>query len=390
MAVGNIIRKRNCIIAVKQETTSGVDAWAGGQAVPATDCMRADVSIQTTQQQAQNTEMTGSLDDAPPIAAGTKGVITLTLMLRGSGTPATPPKFGLLMPLCGYIQTIQASAIAATAATAATASSVTLGAPYVATPQLYRGLPALLTGNPTAGAVTFIHDQPSLVANLATTFAPILSTATLVNIPPNVLYSPSSDPTLAFTGSVLAYIDGLAFRFTGCAGTWTVDLATAGAGTLKFTLTGTFVDAEAAAMPVNPTVDTGQPPILINNVARLGGSLVRISKATLDAGLTVEQPDNPEAVQGFDPSVITKRNSTGSIDPLMSVTDTVARMNNFMNGTMAPFAIGIGKTAGNRFGIVGPQAMITALSPADRNNVMSESISFDLTGSNSSLYLVQF
>jgi hypothetical protein len=390
MAIGSVIRKRNCIVAVKSETTSGTDAWAGGQAVPSTDCMRADVSIQTTQSQAPNPEMTGALDDAPAIAAGTKGVVTLTVMLRGSGTPATPPKWGLLMPLCGYIQTIQASAVAATAATAGGASQVTLAAPYVATPQFYRGLPAILTGNPAVAATTFIYDQPSLVANLATTFSPILSTATLVNIPANVLYSPSSDPTLAFTGSILAYIDGLAYRFTGCAGTFTIDVATAGAATMKFTMTGTFIDAESAPMPTNPTVDSGQPPIFINNVARLGGSLIRISKATLDAGMTVEQPDNPEALQGFDPCVITKRNSTGSIDPLMSVTDTVTRVNNFMAGTLTSMALGIGKTAGNRFGIVCPAVMQTANSPGDRNNIMNESISLDLTGSNSSLYICHF
>ena len=150
------------------------------------------------------------------------------------------------------------------------------------------------------------------LATLAQTFSPILSTATRVAMPAHVRYEPTSDPTLAQTASMLVYIDGLAWRFTGCAGTWSCDVATAGVGTIKFTITGMFVDAEVATMPANPTVDTGQPPAFIGGICRFGRNLVRVSKVSVDSGATVVQPENPETLQGFDAALVTRRKAAGT------------------------------------------------------------------------------
>jgi hypothetical protein len=383
------VRKRNAIVAVKQETTAGTDIWNAGAPATATDYMRADAAISFNQSQVANPEMIGSLDDAPPIAAGTKGTVTLTCMARGSGAAGTAPKWGKLMPCCSYKETT-VTAISATVLTAGTATTATLGVGYVATNSLYQGAPITLAVNPVTPVTTWVLDNTALVASLSSTFAPVLSTATTAAIPQHIKYTPTSDQSLIKTCSILVCIDGAAWRFVGMQGSWTLDVPTGGAGTLKFTMVGIFVGMETFTFPTGFVVDTGQPPIFIGGQCRLDRNVVRVSKMSFDAGVTVIQPENPEATLGFDPSIITQRDCKGSLDPLMSITETVGRMTNFTNGSVTGFAATLGTTAGNRIGVVCPGIMYTGNTPTDRNNLMAETLPFQATVADAGLILVHF
>jgi hypothetical protein len=386
-----IVRRRVTTIAAKIETTQGTDVFAGSPNV-ATDFIKGDITITFDQQQINNPEMTGSLDQSASIAGGTKVRIEVTCQLKGSGTAGTAPQWGTLMQVCGYTQTLTATAVGApTAATAGTATTATLATPFAATAELYRGMPITLSGNPATPVTTTVLDYT--VGRLATvgyTFSPVLSTSTLALVPANVLYSPTSAPANMKSATVYCYMDGILWKVLGCVGNWAVDLTTGGTGTIKFTMTGVYSAPTATATPTNIVFDATQPPIFRSDVCRLNGALSRSSRVTFDSGNTLYEPENPEASEGFDPSVITVRDSKGTMDPLMNSVDTVARMAAFKAGTPQSANIVLGTVAGNMIGITAPSVSYTGLSPQNRSEAYAESISFDCNGVDTCLFLTVF
>lgn len=386
------VRRLNAVVAVRAEATPGVDAFGQAGPAPALDFFRADIQVNLTQQQIQNPETTGSLDASAPIAGGTRGQVTLTCVLRGSGTPATPPRWGRLMPACTWEEVVNATGVAATAATVGGADRVTLPAPYVATDQAYRGAPAVLSGNPAGPFVSLIHDYTSRVARFVHSFAPPLDTTTTVAVPPHVLYRPSSDPAAQNTATIYVYIDGLLWKFTGMAGSWDLDLPAAGIGQMRFTMQGQYNGIVQAPVPTGIVFDaTGlQPAVFRDGVCRLDKQVARVSRLTFNGGVQLFDPENPEADEGYDAAVATGRQTGGSMDPLMSVTETVQRTTDFRNGVAQSIGAALGTVAGNRFGVVVPLAQLTGSSPTNRNNLMAETLPFSATGINSSLYLTQF
>lgn len=388
----NYVRKRNTAIAVKAETTSGVSAFQSVAPDPNVDFLRAEYDITLNQDQITVPEVAASLDSTPPIPGGTKAQVVLTVLMRGSGTPATPPRWGTLLKACSFKETIVAAAIGApTAATAGTASTATLQTPFAATSELYRGAPVILTGNPTGPFESFITDYTAgRVATFSHTFSPVLSTSTLVRIPAHVKYEPTSDITLFQTVTIRLYVDGLLMEFTGCSGTFTIDLPTAGIGQFKFTFTGVYNAPTSTTMPTGVIVDSATPPVFRNGVCRIGGSIARTDRFSLDAGVALAYPENPEAPEGYDASINTGRNITGNISPLMSVTDTIARVTTFKAGTQQSIAAGWGEVAGNSLGLVIPLAQYTSYSPANRNDLMADNLPFAAIGQDSGLYITQF
>jgi hypothetical protein len=388
--MASYLRRSAVAVGVKIETTTGTDAWSGGVPVAGTDYVKADVDLSFDQSQIANPEKTGTIDVAPAIPGGTKVKVTLTCVLRGSGTPATAPQWGKLMQLCSY-SSAAISPITATAATAGTANTATCAAGFSTVSQFFRGYPAILTGNPTGPVTTFVTDYTAAkVATFATIFSPILSTSTLVAIPAGTIFAPTSDTSVMKSGTIGLMIDGLMWKITGAVGTWDLDLTTGGIGMLKFTLSGQYNAPTSQATPAGIVFDSLQPPVFRGGVARLAGNAVRISKASFSAGCTIIEPENPEAAEGFDPPVITTRADTGSLDPLMNVTDTIARAAAFKSGTAQTIAMGLGTAAGNSFGVVVPSAQYTGFGPTNRNELMAENLPFAANGQDSGLFLVQY
>ncbi len=391
------VRRLNAVVAVRAETTPGVDAFGQAGPDPAVDFFRAEVTPNLTQQQIPNPETTGSLDAAAPIPGGTRGQVAIGCVLRGSGGAATPPRWGRLMPACTWEEVVNAAGTAATAATVGGADRVTLPTPYAAADQTYRGMPVVLRGNPVGPFVTLISDYTARVARLVHTFTPPLDTTTTAQIPPHVLWRPNSDPAAQNTATIYFYCDGLLWRFTGCAGSWDLDLTAGAIGRINFQMQGQFVGSFAAPVPTGIVFDGRdqdgrdlQPPVFRDGICRLDRRLARASRLTVSGGVQLYDPENPEAVEGYDSSVATGRQSSGSLDPLMNVTDTLQRTNDFRNGTAMSLGAALGGRPGNRFGFVVPQAQLTGSSPTNRNNLMAETLPFSATGINSSLYLTQF
>jgi hypothetical protein len=389
----NLVRLRNAAVAVKIETTPGTDAIAG---TPANvDWIGADCQVQFDQTAVPNSEMTGSLDRAPAIVGGLRPRLRLTMPLRGSGTAGTAPEWGRLMQCATMQETLTAAAVPAAplALTAGGASAVTLGATFGGTAQQYRGMPLAL------GAIT--GDQPALsaiadyttgrVASLIHTVSTAFTVTQTAQIPINQRYSPTSDEAVFRTCTIYFFADGMRWRFTGCLGTWSLDLTTGGIGQLSFDLVGTFLDYSATALPTGwNTVIRPTAPRFVAGACRMNGAIARVRALSVQAGVATVLPENPEALEGYDPAVPVERDVAGSLDPLMDTTVSVARFNNFRNGTNMILGAILGSTAGNRFALVMPSIRATAMNPGDRGGLAVDSIGFQADGADSPVFLTAF
>lgn len=389
----NLVRLRNAAVAVKVETVPGADAIVGTPA--AADWLGAECQVQFDQNAVPNTEMTGSLDRSPAIVGGLRPRLRLVVPLRGSGTAGTAPEWGRLLRCCTMQENLTAAAVPASplALTAGSANGGTLGATFSSTAQAYRGMPILL------GAVT--GDQPAVsaitdylatrVATFIHTVSTAFTTTQTAQIPINQLYSPTSDESIFRTATIYFFADGMRWRFTGCLGTWSLDLTTGGTGVLTFDMVGNFVDFSATALPTGwNTVIRPTPPRFVAGAARLDGAIARLRGFSLQAGVATVLPDNPEATEGYDPAVPTERDFQGTIDPLMDTTVSVSRFTNFRSGVNMRLGAILGTTPGNRFAVVLPSVRAVAMNPADRSGMAVDSIGFQADGADAAAFISAF
>jgi hypothetical protein len=380
---------RNAAVAVKIETTPGSDAISGTPA--AADWVGADFEVDFDPVVVENPELTGTLDRAPSIVGGLRPILRMRVPLRGSGTASTAPDWGKLMRCCTYSEAVQSSAVGApTAATAGTTTTVTAQAPFGTTANQYRGMPLFVSGDQsfTTGIIGYTTGR---VISFGEARATALTTASLLQIPANVLYAPTSDEAVFKSCTIYFYADGYNWRFGGCQGTWSLELMTGGIGYLTFEMRGQMLAMTNSALPTgwNTTIRP-TPPRFVAGRCQLNYAIARSRRLVFDAGVEVIQPDNPEALEGFDPTVPIARNSRGSIDPLMDTNLATTLYDNFRAGTAMPLIAVAGSTAGNRFLVTAPSARATGMRPGARDGLGQHEIAFQLDGADSDLFLCSF
>ena len=386
----NLVRMRNAAIAVKTETISGTDVIAGSPG--ATDWMAGDVEIQFAQNATPNPELTGSLDRAPAIAGAVRPTMRIRTPLRGSGAAGTAPEWGRLMTACTMAETVTAAAVGApTAATAGTTTSVTLATPAGTTAQQYRGMPIVLSGNVTE--TTGIMDYTAArVASLGSTLPTAAGATTNFQIPVNVRYSPTSDEAVFKTTTIYFYADGLLWRFTGAMGSWSIELTTGGLASLVFELRAALVSAPTAtALPSGALgINRATPPRFVGGRMQLNRLAAQTRSLTVNAGVNIILPDDPEAAEGAGPAIPVERAVSGQMDPYMNTTLSPARFAVFQGGTNVPLMAIIGSVAGNRFLLTLPAIRKTQMNPTARDGIGVDSIAFEADGADADLFLTQF
>ncbi|MDR6770382.1 hypothetical protein [Azospirillum sp. BE72] len=382
------LRTRNAALLAKIETTEGVDA----SPVAGTDAVLVEnPQISFNPNIVQTNEATGSLDGRGPITGGMTVQITCDVYLKGSGAPGTAPEWGKLLKASGWAETITSTAVPASAeaATAGTTTSLTLGAGASGTAQTYRGMPLLLTGNPAAGATSFVSDYTAgKVATLADQFGTALSTGTSYQVPVNVLYKPASTSIPSLT--LYLYMDGLLYKVVGARGNATMRLTSGNAGRFSFTFTGMFVSKTDASVPTGLVYDATRPPIWKGGKALVNRIPSAMSSLSVEFGNSLTNPDNPNSAEGYDPSIITARNMTGSCDPLEVLVATRDSMAAFRAGTAQIVHASYGVVAGNRIGLTLPAAQYTNLQPGDRNGLMTLTHQFACTGQDAGGFICIF
>lgn len=386
----NLVRMRNAAIAVKTETVIGADVINGTPA--ASDWLAGEVEVQFAQNSIPNPELTGSIDRAPAIAGAVRPTIRIRTPLRGSGTAGTAPEWGKLMTACTMAETVTAAAVGApTAAAAGTTTSVTLATPAAATAQLYRGMPIILSGNVTE--TTGIMDYTAArVATIGSTLSTAASTSTNFQIPINVRYAPTSDESVFKTVTLYFFADGLRWRFTGGMGTWSAEFTTGGLVFLVFEMQAQLVSApDATALPAGALgITRATPPRFVAGRMQLNKLLAQTRTLTVQAGVSILLPDDPEAAEGSGAAVPVERVAGGSMDPYMNTTTSPARFTAFQNGTNVSLMAIVGSTAGNRFLLAMPSIRKTQLNPTARDGLGVDSIAFEADGADAAVYLTQF
>ena len=382
------LRTRNAALLAKIETTEGTDAGP----VPGTDAVLVEnPQISFNPNTVQTNESTGSLDGRGPITGGMTVQLTFDVLLKGSGTPGTPPEWGKLKKAAGWAEIITAAAVpaAAEAATAGTTTSLTLGAGASGTDQAYRGMPLLLSGNPAAGATSFVADYTAgKLATLTDLFGTALSTGTSYQVPVNVLYKPASVaiPSLTF----YFYQDGVLYKIVGARGNATLKLQSGNIGRISFTFTGMFVSKTDASVPTGLVYDATRPPVWKGGKALVNRVASAMAALSIEFGNQMTNPDNPNSAEGFDPSIITARNMTGSCDPLETLIATRDSMAALRAGTQQIIHASYGTVAGNRIGLTVPAAFYTNLQPGDRNGLLTNAHQFACTGQDAGAFLCLF
>jgi len=377
------LRSRNAALLFKLEAAEGVPETPSA----ATDAVLVEnPRVSFDPQNTQTREVTGSLDNRGPIVGGLQMSMTFDVYLKGSGAAGTAPEFGALLRACGWAEVVTAAAIPAApeAAAAGTATTLTLGASAAATAQLYRGMPIQLAVNPSSG-VSFIADYSAAkLATLADSFSPALDATTTWQIPINVLYRPAS--AAIPSGTFNLFLDGLKLVMAGARGDFTLAAPAGGPGRLSFTFRGMFVSRTDEAVPA-ATYDATRPPIFRDGRMLIDRAQAAIATLNFANGNSLVYPPNPNAGEGFDPSVITERAMTGGLDPqatLIATRDILAAMR---AGSQQVVHARWGAVAGNRVGLTVPAALYTGNNPGDRDGLLTEETAFAAIGQDAGAFL---
>lgn len=383
-----VLRARNVALLAEVEASEGVEETPSAS----TDAVAIDANSLSIQPQAnliETNDATGSLDGLGSIVGGMNVQIGFDVYLKGSAAAGTAPEWGKLLRACGFKQTTNASALPASPEACANGGSTTLavlGSTAVGTADAYNGFPLDLTGNVEGN--TFIADYTaSKQATLTDTMGGSIVNTTNYQIPAAVVYSPASASVPSLTMHI--YMDGLKWRFAGARGTVTLTLTSGGVARMSFRFTAMYIDKDDAAVPA-VTLDNTRPPVWRNGKAKIERVAAAIQELTIDVGNTLSTPDNPNALEGFDPAQIFNRKIVGSINPSATLVATRDLMADFRAGTKRQIHAQLGNTAGNRLAITIPQALPTNNNPSNRSGLAVENVPFEAIGQDSGFYLAVY
>ena len=378
------LRTRNAVLLAKIEVTEGEDAAPSAS----TDAILVEnPQANFNPNLIETDEVTSSLDGAGPIVGGMSAELSFDVLVKGSGTAGVVPEFGDLIKACGWAETITASAVPAApeaCAAGGTTTTAVLGASASSSDQVYRGMPVEFTETPTGSAFISDYAGSTKTATLTDTLSGSTGVSTNYQIPANVLYAPASASIPSVT--IYLYLDGVLTKLVGCRGSFNMSLTSGGIGRLSFTFQGMFLSKEDAAVPA-AAYDATRPPPFKGGAMLVDRKAAALESLNFDLGNEQTFPDNPNATEGFDPSIITRRNITGSINPLETLIATRDIMADFRSGTQRIVHARYGVTAGNRVGVTVPAALYTGQTPGDRSGLATVEVPFSAVGQDSGAFL---
>ncbi|MCG8506167.1 MAG: hypothetical protein MI755_16305 [Sphingomonadales bacterium] len=382
-----VLRAQNNLVALEVQAAVGTEETI----TPADDAFSVENARMTFDPQiTQTNEGSGSLDRSAPIIGGMKAGINFDVIGRASGTAGTPPPYGDALVCCAMSEIITATAVPASPeALAAGGSQVmaVLGASASTTAQIYRGMPLDLTGA-VQDLVTIWDYDTSKNAKITKDVGASLIATTSYQVLPNVLYRPASTSLKVCT--IHFWRDGRKFRLKDCKGTVSTTFTAAGVLRLSFQFRGVLVaDPEDEAVP-SVTITNATTPIWKGGLSRLDGKIIKVNTLTLNDGITLADPDNPENNEGFDPPEATAREWGGQIDPSATLVATRNALAEVRAGGTHNMAALLGSTAGNRIACTVPAAQFTGYEEPDREGIVVDQTPYRATGADSGAFLCFF
>ncbi|MBI1243763.1 MAG: hypothetical protein GC202_02065 [Alphaproteobacteria bacterium] len=375
------IRRRRAMLLAKIQTVPGTaeSLSASADAVKIEDFDAVpDVNLVDTN------EVSGSIDKSAPLVAGMKAKITFSVLLKGSGTGATPPEAGKLLRACSFEEVITATAVPASAeaCAAGTTISATLAAGASATAQAYRGMPITISGAVTDANGTYLISDYSAgkVATLAALAGDAIDNTSDYQIPVNVLYRPTSDESVMKILTLGAYRDGKRQLFTDVRGTVSFSIEAGGIGRASFEMMGLFAGEADVALPSSPVYQTTLPPIWKAGRFLIDRARAAVAQFSFAANASPVMPGDPNEAEGFGAPIITERDMGGDMDPLDELVATNDTMTDFRSGTQKILLAQMGSSAGNRIAITIPSAQYRSLRDTARDGLNARQLGYKANG----------
>lgn len=320
----------------------------------------------------QSNENNGSFVAAAPLVIGQEVKFSWRARLRGAGpgityTGSVKAPLHAALSCCGWRGFFQA-AVAAAALTAGSATSGTLGTGYTGTAQLYLGMPLILSVGPGAGHMPFVTNYTSgKVATLSDTFSPALDNTTLAAIPAHWTYAGTTPADAAARATdhpyatVGWYEDGNLYQWGNVRGVVDLEGQSTRPGEAAFSMSGVYIGATTPGMPTNAVVASHTAPLLVKGAGTPPAVLINrlrmpISRWSLRNGGELEGVEDPNTQYGFGASQIVGRTPVFECDPLSTLATTRDIQNEIAAASQYPIALRAGTVAGNRWGLVIPQA----------------------------------
>jgi hypothetical protein len=315
-------------------------------------------------------------------ALGQVGLCIATASAAGSVTLAridtdAPAYAAFVAETAGSTWTIRYG-LAGTAATAGSATTTTLQAPFAATADLYRGMPAWISGNPATPALALINAYSvARVATFAHTFSPVLDNTSKVSIPPHVLYARHSGTIPS--ASAQLFVDGLRWQMRGLRGNLALTCEAGRTWRAQARFTGLLQGDNPSdnAAPAT-TIDLARPGVWRQSLFSIDRVTVGLRTMGVDLGNRLEYPANPNDTEGMDPPQIVARRSSFSADPYMTDAATRQILKDLRNGTtrlVAAMQRGAqARQPGNGIGLVLPAAHYTDATPRDAAGFAAEQL----------------
>lgn len=407
MAVSATVRKRYAALAVRTETTSGTFAFTtNGADVAAADLIGGEIDIRYNQAQITWNEANGSLDQ-PPIQLGNiTANLTIRMPLRGNTTAgmSNGPEWGRLLECATMVKTYTAAAIGTpTAATAGASNSITLAAPFSTTASAYVGMPLNFSGDITNKMAACTAYTASRVATLGNGIGATPTTSTLVQIPSNNLWAPTSDDANMKSCSIIAYVDGLQWTFRGATGSWRVEMQAGALAYIVFdlvampasdTLSGATSDYASSAGAITDAMTQAAlavrttPLRFADAIVEFDRVAMQVRSASVACTVSTVFTDNPASQFAIDPATVTGRTIEVQADPLMRSSNGHAAWTRLVQGASAPLVIKFGgTTAGTRFMLTLPAARVLSMTPGERDQLGADTIRFQADGVNSGVFI---
>lgn len=352
------IRERVTKALFKLESTVGTDASPTG-----TDFLRIrqGSTFSLNPDIRDNPELRGGYGEGEHSVGALLPAIQLLSSIRGSGAAATPPEVAALLAVCGFVETVNSSALAAITASAGTSTSVTAphggvwpsstsaGEVLIGQPVILGGtLPAPFTGGTVVDVISgYTVSGADATITLSTTYGSALGANATITRPISTIYK-SGTPSPHPAGTAYLYLDGLLQTFLGCRGTWTGAYEGRGFGVHQFDLSGFYGARTDASMLTGETDDTASPNVFVDGICHLNRLAVCANSVNIATNMAGYFPTCPAATYGVDPYEVTGRAVRVSLDPDLTLVATANHVAQLVAGTTMPFALLLGhRTSGS-------------------------------------------
>jgi len=201
-------------------------------------------------------------------------------------------------------------------------------------------------------------------------------------------YRPSSDHADMASAGVRFYADSILHQLVGVRGNVTAEFEAGKYPMLNFSLTGLYESPTEPGSPDNVAFEEHPPPrVLAAGLTIDGVAPECVNKVDFDFGQQVEHSECVNAPRGIKEIYITGRQPSANIDPeveALAVFNPFAKWENSQGLTVA---YRIGEDAGNRVGVIIPDAQIGQLGYQDRKGKRVYTLPLTPTGNDNEIIL---